>query len=227
MKKYKIISIVVLISLFVISYLIYVNRSNQVSATNEEVLDNSEIDTKKVVEISKIKVDIKGMVNNPGVYEVDDGSRVIDVINMAGGLTEFADTSTINLSKKLKDENVIIIESSKELEKVIEYKYIYQECDCPVFNDACLDKENIINNIQNNQTDDSNNKKTELNNQLISINNGSLDDLQKIPGIGESKAKSIINYREEKGLFNSLEDIMNVSGIGASLFEKIKDYITI
>ncbi len=227
MKKYKIISIVVLISLFVISYLIYVNRSNQVSATNEEVLDNSEIDTKKVVEISKIKVDIKGMVNNPGVYEVDDGSRVIDVINMAGGLTEFADTSTINLSKKLKDENVIIIESSKELEKVIEYKYIYQECDCPVFNDACLDKENIINNIQNNQTDDSNNKKTELNNQLISINNGSLDDLQKIPGIGESKAKSIINYREEKGLFNSLEDIMNVSGIGASLFEKIKDYITL
>lgn len=61
----------------------------------------------------------------------------------------------------------------------------------------------------------------------VSINNGTLEELMTIKGIGESKARSIIEYREKNGKFNSIEDITKVSGIGQSTFEKIKNYIKI
>ena len=146
------------------------------------------------------------MVVNPGVYEVDSNLRVNDVIELAGGLLEGADTSYINLAKIVTDEMTIIIYSNEE---VLE-KYKKENCICEEYN--------IVNNACIN---------TEDNNKLININTASLEELQSIDGIGESKAKSIISYREEHGLFNKVEDIKNVSGIGESLFEKIKIYITV
>lgn len=238
-KRFKILfGMFVIIILFIISYLIYINRGNEVIAydSNEEIIKEKveEIEEKKE-EVKKIKVDIKGMIAIPGVYELDEGSRVIDAINLSGGLLESADTRNINLSKILKDQNVIIISSIKEEvrepEKVIEYVYI--ECECPKFNDACitnevvnyqennLKEENIQNNIETNNEEVNN---IEQKNGQVSINNASLEELQTLPGIGEAKAKAIINYRQNNP-FTSIEDIMNVSGIGESLFEKIKDSI--
>ena len=196
--------------------------------------------------ITKVKVDIKGQVVTPGVYELEDSSRVIDVVNLAGGFTENANTSLINLSKKVKDGMVIIIYSNeevlnsnvKEVETV--FKIIEKECNCPnIKNDSCinteLDKEDatdketvdkeITDNDKNEEVNDNNDKQTE-DNKLININTATLEELQTLSGIGESKAKAIIEYRE-KNSFNTIEDIKNVSGIGEAAFNKIKEFICV
>jgi competence protein ComEA len=139
---------------------------------------------------------------------------------MAGGLTNEADTSTLNLSKKVIDEMQIIIytkaqiqqykENNKSITEVI--KYIEKECKCPdpTINDACINEESTY-------------EKT----SKISLNNATKEELMTLPNIGESKANAIIEYRTNNSLFSSIEDIKNVTGIGDSIFDKIKDYITI
>lgn len=176
---------------------------------DDEVVTEETEEQDEVINVEKVVVDIKGMVANPGVYEVNSRSRVNDVISLAGGLIEGADTSLINLAKIVTDEMTIIIYSSNEvLEK---YKEEVCVCNCPeITNDACIET-----SIE---------KEEEI---LVNINTSTKEELTRVPGIGESKAESIIKYREENGNFNTVEDIKNVSGIGDSLFEKIKDYITV
>lgn len=163
------------------------------------------------------QVDIKGEVNTPGIYSLKEGSRVIDVINTANGLTENADTTVINLSKKIIDEMVIIIYSREEVADFINTKRIESElinyCSdgFSLHNDACISNDDTSN---------------DTNNSLININSASKEDLMTLPGVGEAKADSIIEYRNSNGEFKSIEDIKNVSGIGDSLFAKIKEYIT-
>ena len=173
---------------------------------------------KNVSEENKVKVDIKGAVKKPGVYEVESGKRVMDVIDMAGGVLTGADTSVINLSKKIKDEMVIILYTKDELKNISEVKKEQEEknekCtsnNTEINNDACVGEKNTS-NIQSNK---------------ININTASKDELLLLTGIGESKADKIIEYREKNGGFKSIEDILNVSGIGQSVFEKIKDNISI
>lgn len=165
--------------------------------------------------IENYKVDIKGEILTPGIYTLKSNSRVIDVIEMSGGLTENADTSVINLSKKITDEMVIIIYSksevkdfkkAKETEKIIQEKCIKKD-ENALKNDACI-------------TDSA---KTS---GKVSINTATKEELMTLTGIGDSKAEDIIKYREENGPFKTIEDIKNVSGIGDSLFAKIKENIT-
>jgi len=165
------------------------------------------------------KIDIKGSVNNPGVYSLEKGSRVIDAIKIAGGLKENADTSVNNLSKYIKDEMVIIIYDKNEVASFskVEEKEMLENKECVQYNEVITNNSCITNgDVIASEVD-----------TKISINTASVDLLMTLPGIGESKAKSIIAFREEKGLFTTIEDIMNVSGIGESVFEKIKDYITV
>ena len=200
------------------------NKVYTVNKNSNIVIDNS-IVSKNNNDISeeKIQIDIKGQVNNPGVYELENNSRVIDAINAAGGLTDIANTSLINLSKKLEDQMVIIIYSNdevlnsnvKEIETV--FKVIEKECVCPnIKNDSCINTE-----LDNTVTDNSNED-----NKLVNINTASMEELMTLPNVGESKAQAIIDYRNENK-FTTIEDIMNVSGIGEALFEKIKAHITI
>ncbi len=224
MKKFIIfiVIIVVLIGGFTI-----MNNSNSVveasapSSLKKNSNENEEIkkkDTKDAkVENTKIKVDIKGSVVSPDVYEVDSNARVIDVINIAGGVTEDADTDSINLSKKVADEDVIIIYSREEMEnnkKSYEEKIEYCKNDN---NSACATKVVTFDEESNNSNETG----------VININTATVEDFMKLSGIGETKAKSIIEYRDSVGKFNSIEDIKNVSGIGDSIFDKIKDSITI
>lgn len=193
---------------------------------------------------SNIKVEIKGMVLNPGVYELENGKRVNDLIEVSGGLLENANTNYLNLSKKLKDEMIIIVYSNDEINSFKEnknsnYENIKIECNCPdTINNACMDigdishEDNITyENNSENKNSNSENKNLDSNisdiDSKISINDADEENLTKISGIGSSKAKSIIEYRKQNGKFKTIEDIMNVSGIGKSLFEKIKDYITV
>lgn len=173
------------------------------------------ITTKEEKETKLLKVDIKGEINKPGLYEVNSENRVMDIINKAGGLTKNADTSIINLSKKVKDEMVILIYSKQEVKKLKEKEEI--KIECPEVNDAC-----ITNEIEKPLIEQS-----KPNIGKVSINKATIEELQTISGIGEAKAKAIIEYRSKEGEFKTIEDIKKVNGIGEALFEKIKDNITI
>lgn len=182
----------------------------------EEVIVNEEIkEEKEIVENSFIYIDIKGAVNKPGVYKIDSNSRVIDAINKAEGLKEGADTTLINLSSKLHDEMSIYIYTKEEVVnfvKVNEEKNIKID-ECNKTNEVCIKKETI--------------KEDEIVNNKININKASINDLKLLPSIGEAKAQAIIDYRNSVGIFKTINDIKNVSGIGDSLFDKIKDLITV
>jgi len=177
------------------------------------------------VEEKTIKIDIKGEVQKPGVYQLKEGDRVSDAIKSSGGLTENADTSLINLSKNLKDEMVIIIYNKNEIESLRQelkekqtvIQYIEKDCLCPdTINDACIKEQTTKEN-----------KIEETKYKKISLNKATLEELKTLPGIGESKALAIIKYREENNGFKEIEEIKNISGIGESTFEKFKDFITI
>lgn len=190
------------------------------------------IDTVKVQKIKKKKdeetiekveeymVDIKGEVNNPGIYKLKKGSRIIDVVGEAGGLTESADTSVINLSKKITDEMVIIIYSRQEVENWVATKqqeeYLQKKClleeEGQVENDACIEEKTEPEEKQPST--------------MVNINTATKEELMTLPGIGETKAEAIISYRK-KTPFKKIEDLKNVSGIGDSTFEEIKSNITV
>ena len=140
---------------------------------------------------------------------------------MAGGLTDQADTSVINLSKKVTDEMVIIIyskqevkefEKTKEVEKQVQEK-CNQKDENALKNDACI-------------TTSSKEITTTVSGK-ISINTATKEELMTLSGIGESKAKEIISYREKNGPFTKIEDITKVTGIGENIFAQIKENITL
>lgn len=222
--------VVVILITSIVSIFILKEKSYKKEKKSSEVLlseksnKNGSKEIKKSEENNQIKeiiVDVKGEVNSPGIYKLTEGNRVIDAINMAGGVTSNGDTSVLNLSKKLIDEMVIIVYSYyevKNFEKVAQKETIIQN-GCVtgingITNDACISS-----------NDSSNTSKKE--NKKISINTATLEELMTLDGVGESKAKAIIEYRESNGLFQEIEDIKNVSGIGDSLFDKIKENITL
>jgi len=214
--EYKPYIIVAIIILGLITFNIYTISLVKYDVDEEEI-----VTINKEKQKGKIKVDIKGEINASGVYELDEGSRVSDLINKAGGITKTADTSIINLSKKLEDEMVVIIYSKEEVNK-LKQRTIEPITDiCPKVNDACPEKR--LETI----TEEKNKEKANTSaSAKISINNASEKELQALTGIGEAKAKAIIKYREENGNFKSIEDIKNVSGIGDSAYEKIENQIT-
>lgn len=194
-------------------FLLVLYLFNDSEEIEEDIVINITTEKIKTEEMESFYVDIKGSVKNPGVYKFKEGKRIIDAINEAGGLKKNADTSNINLSKKLTNEMVIYVYNNNEIKNK----------DSLSCNNICNVEVIEVNNcIENNDT---NNK--EPTNDLVNINTASIEELQTITGIGESKAKSIIEYRSNNGSFKAIDEIKNVSGIGDALFEKIKDKITI
>ena len=216
-----------IISMFVIAGLSFVYISNTNKELKKSEVYDLEVEEKKTnnLEIEEaikyITVDIKGEVKSPGVYKIEEGKRVVDAINASGGLTKKAVTKYINLSKVLKDEDVIIINNISELEKIEDKKNI-EEIKINNKSNISVKENDVITNDKSDIVKESDSNK----NTIVNINTCTLEELLSINGIGESKAKSIIEYRENVGLFTSKEDIMKVSGIGESLYDKIKDYIT-
>lgn len=229
-EKYKmwiLLGIFVFLIIIICTILLVKNSNEDQLSHEEEKLEPIQVEEKKQEpkKSKYYKVDIKGEVLNPSVYELEENSRIIDVIYKAGGLTEKADTSYINLSKKITDEMVIIIYSREEVieyqKKKEESKYVYieKDCECPdEMNEACIEQKKSQETTTNEQTEDQ---------SLVSINKATLEQLQTLSGIGKSKAESIISYRKEHGDFKTIEELKDVSGIGDSVFDKIKDKITI
>ena len=212
--------------LVVASIFIYKNFTAK-DKEDENIVLNTKKDIKKDEEEEKTsdvyyQVDIKGEVINPGIYTVKEGSRVIDVIRLAGDLTEVADTSVLNLSKKVKDEMVIIVYSFDEVESFTETKE--QE---EIEQEACKNQNGIENDacIEDSKNDTS--SSSVVISGKISLNTATLDELMMLPGIGEAKAEAIIKYREEVGAFQNIEELKEVNGIGDAIFDQIKENITI
>ncbi len=196
-KLYLVISLIGVISLFCL-----LNNTKEeeviedISIPQEETMIKDE-DMEEMKE--KFKIDIKGEVVNPGVYEVEEGMIIDDAIKLAGGLKEDADTMDINLSQKLVSEMVIIISAKNDNKQSSESKV-------------------GVGSITSKNENTSNGK--------VSLNRGTLEELMTLTGIGEAKAKSIIEYRNATP-FTSIEEITNVKGIGVSTFEKNKDRLTL
>ena len=216
-----------IITMFVIAGLSFVYISNTNKELKKSEVYDLEVEEKKTnnLEIEEaikyITIDIKGEVKSPGVYKIEEGKRVVDAINASGGLTKKAVTKYINLSKVLKDEDVIIINNISELKKIEDKKNI-EEIKINNKSNISVKESDVITNDKSDIVKENDSNK----NTIVNINTCTLEELLSINGIGESKAKSIIEYRENVGLFTSKEDIMKVSGIGESLYDKIKDYIT-
>ncbi len=184
----------------------------------KEKMQEQENEKEEKTTTKAVTVDIKGAIVSPGVYEVEEGKRVQDVINLANGLKENADVSLINLSKKVEDEMVIVIYTTEEIETLKESKNTSSkvpvvECpEEPIQNDVCISKEIGESEAPKDTT-------------KISINQSDLATLMMLPGIGESKAQAIISYREQNGGFQSLEQLKNVSGIGEAVYAKLEPFI--
>lgn len=212
-KKIVIFIIFVIIILLLIYYYYFYEKDHEnIIIEKEEVTSDNTISSDFN---DLIYVDIKGHVAKPGVYsfKISDNARINDLILKSGGLLKDADTSLLNLSKRLEDEMTIVIYSKSEVENYVkEQDNLLKKlelCEQKIKNNACINNEKVNNN-----------------NDKININTASKEDLESIPGIGENKAESIIEYRN-KTPFKNIDDIKNVQGIGDSLFESIKEYLTI
>ena len=204
----KIIFLVIGLVILVVAAVILTNKKEEETLADLEMVEEEIIEPKEE-KPTQVVVDIKGEVNSPGVYEMLSEDRVIDVITKAGGLKETADTTLINLSKKVSDAMVIIVYSKddvKEREEQNEPKVIED-----LSNDALIEERS-----------DERSSTT----SLVNINEATLEELQTLSGIGEAKARSIIEYRNQNGPFKALEDLMEISGIGEAIFAKIKENIT-
>ena len=219
-KKYLI--LVFCLLLLAASTIAFFKLNNEKTEVEDNFVANNEIITKEVNEVAKqeevkLYFDIKGSVKKPGVYEFTQGDRIIDAINKAGGLTKNATTNNLNLSKKLANEMVIYVFNKNELTttKAFEQVNNVAKCKCETIEvNNCVDK--------NTTNESTNNEPTKIN-----INTDSKEKIMTISGIGSSKADAIIEYRTKNGNFKTTEDIINVSGISKTIYDKIKDTITV
>lgn len=153
----------------------------------------------------KIIVHITGEVKNTGILVLKEEARIADAIESAGGATEEADLNKINLAYTLKDGQKIYIPNKEDEENIA---YI---------------TEGSGNNVSVENGDES-----EMKEKIkININTASQAELEELPGIGEAIASRIIEYREENGTFNKIEDLLNVKGIGDAKLAEIKEYVVV
>lgn len=184
-------------------------ESSAGSTDRTELSDASSEETKTLV------VHICGAVSAPGVYELPAGSRIIDAVEAGGGFLPEADEACCNLAEEIVDGCQIYIMTKTE--------------SCA---DGQTEKKAGIQTSPDSdmQTTDINvrsNSAPALENGLVNLNTADVAALMTLPGIGESRAKAIISYREQHGAFAQIEDIMKISGIKQAAFSKIKDKITV
>ena len=202
-KKYVIIGLIfciLIIAIIIVKQFDTEEKETLDLISIEENTENTE--TVEEEEDYKIVIHITGEVNNEGIIEIKEGGRISDAIEEAGGLTKEADLERVNLAYELEDGQKIYIPNKKD--KDIE-EYVTEGVDDIVLPDEL----------------------SKAGDGLVNINKASSEELQELDGIGEALAENIIAYRENNGKFKNIEDIKNVSGIGDSKYEKIKNNIKI
>jgi competence protein ComEA len=178
--------------------LLHLDEGNEIWESTDKEQGNP---NPAVQDVKKILVDVKGAIKSPGVYELDEGMRVNDAIRVAGGLNEDADVTRVNLAAFLADGQVVYIPTVNEEESV--WLNLSNSGEDP--------------KLANSQGNDS----------LVNVNTATIEELDALPGIGPSKAKAIIEYREEHGPFTDVKQLGEVSGIGEKTLEKLLPYIRV
>ena len=202
-KQKKNLLIVIIIIVIIIIYLVltrYTEDENDDIQNN--ILDISENMTEETEENNFIIVHITGAVNKPGIVKLQEGGRIEDAIEAVGGLTEDSDISDVNLAYILEDGIKIRIPTIDD-EKT--GNYITEDSGQGVI----LSEDSLSEN------------------SMVNINKADETELQTLSGIGPSLASKIVEYRTKHGKFSKIEDIKNVTGIGDSKFESIKDSICV
>ena len=227
-KKQKLIAIAILIvSILSICYYIYGKGGTFAVDEDLEVLETAEVDenSEELNKKETIKVHISGAVNNEGLIELEKDSRIANAIEKAGGLKDEACMDEINLAFVLEDGIKIKIPTKEEVEK--------QNKEALESSNSDAGQKYIVSETGNNQikSNVSNSlvprEKVSNRNLKVNINTANQSELETLPGIGAVTALKVIDYRNEKGKFKSIEDIKGVSGIGEAKFDKIKELIEI
>lgn len=155
--------------------------------------------------LAVVFVHVCGRVRNPGVYQLPQGSRVYEAIDAAGGFEEDGAVEYLNLAEEVLDGMKLEVPSESQVKQWTEQGILPVQGITPAQRQGAK----------------------EIKGSRVNINTASKEELMSLRGIGESRAEDIIRYREKYGGFQSIEDIMNVSGIKDAAFEKIKDSITV
>ena len=220
-NKKIVIYIIIISAIALIIYEIAIKKENLIENITDintiETSEENETKEQEKVDITKkIMVYITGEVKNPGIYELEENSRIKDVIEKAGGLKETEDITDINLATILQDEDKITIPSKEENKQEKQ------------------NTENIQSNKQSKTTEKSQNTTSistnttgKNQNTKVNINTATQTELETLPGIGPSIASKIVSYRKENGKFKSIEEIKKVSGIGESKYANIKELIKV
>ena len=205
LKQRKIIIIIAILVIILIGWKYYDSKNYEEVNSQEILATNTKKENKNSnEEEDMMAVHITGEVKKSGVVKIKEGSRIEDIIEAAGGLTENADITNVNLAFVVEDGMKIRIPSINE-EKTYE-DYITEDSG-----------KGVIMTDENTSTSSS----------VININTASESELEQLPGIGPSISSRIVEYRNKNGKFKSIEDIKNVTGVGDSKFEKIKDLIRV
>ena len=163
-------------------------------------------DEKENISNKEITVYVSGEVNKSGVVTLKEGDRLAVAVEKLGGTTKKADLNNINLAIRVKDEEHYII---------------------PKIGEAKQEDLKGVNNTKDIENTEIKNENTAKDSSKININTATLEELDKLPGVGEATANKIISHREENGQFKTIEDIKNVNGIGDKKFEKMKELICV
>ena len=202
-KKQKIIlGAITIVMLIFIGYYILKKTDSTNYIELETISEDSIVeDNKEEIIDEEIIIHITGEVENEGIIKIKKDARIADVIDEAGGVTNEADLSKINLAYSVKDGQKIYIPNINDKEN--EGEYITEEAGDEVIVEG------------------------EVKTSKVNINTAKQTELETLTGIGPSIALKIINYREENGEFKTIEDIKNVPGIGDAKFENIKENICV
>ena len=171
------------------------DKSISSSSNNLSQINNAQSESMP----TKVTCDISGAVKHGGIYTLKQGSRLIDLIEVAGGLTEKAQIKVVNRAQLLKDQDQIYIPHEGEEVNVAP----------------------AASNSNNSSSAESGDK------EQVHLNSATVEDLQKLSGIGQKRAEQIIEFRDSNGGFKQIEDITKVSGIGDKTFEKLKDQLSL
>lgn len=163
-------------------------------------------DEKENISNKEITVYVSGEVNKSGVVTLKEGDRLAVAVEKLGGTTKKADLNNINLAIRVKDEEHYII---------------------PKIGEAKQEDLKDVNNTKDIENAEIKKENTAKDSSKININTATLEELDKLPGVGEATANKIISHREENGQFKNIEDIKNVNGIGDKKFEKMKELICV
>lgn len=209
-KQYKLALVIALIGVVIAGFMM-LQREQKQENNIQQLMEQTSYSSSSTTEKSKqrsesdqgdknegmVTVDVKGAVKKPGVYQLKSSSRVHDALLKAGGMTDEADLKSINQAQKLVDEAVVYVAKVGE---------------------------NVVDVTTNTSTSSAT---SQAKSGLVNLNTATEADFQTISGIGQKRAQDIIAYREANGKFKSVDDLKNVTGIGAKTLEKLKEYVTV